>query len=142
MTGKEIKSTLEDYAEAYCAKDIDSLMRVFDDSDNISVIGTGVDELCVGRSAVKELFLRNFSEATANKFEWDWVDIRISGNHAVISVTFTLHLVYMEDQLAVPIRWTVVVKNENGRWVWIHRHASTAASTQDEGEAYPKANSN
>ena len=140
MTGKEIKSTLEDYAEAYCAKDIDSLMRVFDDSDNISVIGTGVDELCVGRSAVKELFLRNFSEATANKFEWDWVDIRISGNHAVISVT--LHLVYMEDQLAVPIRWTVVVKNENGRWVWIHRHASTAASTQDEGEAYPKANSN
>ena len=138
MTLKAIKSTLEDYAEAYCAKDIDSLMRVFDVSDNISVIGTGVDELCVGRSAVKELFLRNFSEATANKFDWDWIDIRISGNHAVISVTFTLHLEYLENQLIVPLRWTVVVKNENGRWFWIHRHASTSASAQDEGEAYPK----
>ena len=49
MTDEIIFSTLEDYAKVYCAKDIDSLMHVFDDSDNISVIGTGGDELCVGR---------------------------------------------------------------------------------------------
>ena len=90
-----ILATLDDYANAYCAKDVASLMRVFDDSDNISVIGTGADELCIGRDAVKNLFLRNFSEATANKFEWDWVDTRISRNHAVISVTLTIHLEYM-----------------------------------------------
>ena len=77
MTKEAIYSTLEDYAEAYCAKVIDALMRVFDDSDNISVIGAGADELCVGRTAVKELFLRKFGEATANRFEWDWVDIQI-----------------------------------------------------------------
>ncbi len=138
MMREAIKSTLDDYASAYCAKDIDSLMHVFDDSDNISVIGTGADELCVGRAAVKELFLRNFGEATAIKFEWDWVDVRTSGNHAVISVTFNLHVDYMGDQLTIPLRWTVVVKKENGRWVWIHRHASAAASSQEEGEAYPK----
>lgn len=138
MTKEAIKSTLEDYAEAYCAKDIDALMRVFDDTDNISVIGTGSDELCVGRAAVKELFLRNFGEATANKFEWTWIDTRISGKHAVISVTLTIHLEYMEKQLKIPLRWTVVVKNENDRWLWIHRHASTAAADQDEGQAYPK----
>jgi len=85
MTKEAIISTLEDYVEAYCGKDIDSLMRVFDDTDNISVIGTGADELCVGRTAVKDLFLRNFGEATADKFEWGWVDTRISGNHAVVS---------------------------------------------------------
>jgi ketosteroid isomerase-like protein len=138
VTRAAINSTLEDYADAYCAKDIDALMRVFDASDNISVIGTGADELCVGRAGVRELFLRNFSEATANRFEWHWVDTRISGNHAVMSVTLTLHLEYMQNQLGVPLRWTVVVKNENGRWVWIHRHASTAAANQDEGQAYPK----
>jgi hypothetical protein len=138
MTKEAIKSTLEDYAEAYCSKNIDSLMKVFDDTDNISVIGTGADELCVGRAAVKNLFLRNFREATANKFEWDWVDTRISRNHAVISVTLTIHLEYMNNQLKVPLRWTVVLKNESHRWVWIHRHASTAASNQDDGQAYPK----
>ena len=138
MKDNAITATLDEYAKAYCAKDIDSIMRVFDDTDNISVIGTGMDELCVGRAAVKDLFLRNFSEATANKFEWDLVDTRISRNHAVISVTLTIHLEYMENQLSVPLRWTVVLKKENDRWVWIHRHASTAASNQDDGQAYPK----
>ena len=84
------------------------------------------------------MLLRNFGEATANRFEWDWLDTRISGNHAVISITFSLHLEYMKNQLVVPLRWTVVVKNEIGCWVWIHRHASTAAANQDDGQAYPK----
>ena len=43
MKTDAIIATLDDYANAYCAKDIDSLMRVFDDTGNISVIGTGED---------------------------------------------------------------------------------------------------
>ena len=132
-----ILATLDDYAGAYCAKDIDSLMHVFDNSDNISVIGTGADEICVGRDAVRDLFLRNFDEASANRFEWNWVDTRVSENHAVISTTLTIHLEYMKKQLKVPLRWTVVLKKEDDRWVWIHRHASTSASNQEDGQAYP-----
>lgn len=135
---KAIKSTLEDYAKAYCSKDIEAMMNVFDDSDNISVIGTGADELCVGQNDIKALFLKNFEEATATKFEWDWIDIRISDNHAVASITLIIHLEYKGDYLKVPVRWTVVLKNKNRKWVWIHRNASTAASNQDDGQAYPK----
>lgn len=133
-----IKSTLEDYAKAYCSKDIEAMMNIFDDSDNISVIGTGADELCVGKKEIRDLFLRNFEEATATKFEWDWVDVRVSENHAVVSITLMIHLEYKGDHLKVPIRWTVVLKNKNGKWLWIHRNASTAASNQEEGKAYPK----
>ncbi len=140
MEIKAIKSTLEDYARAYCSKDIESLMNVFDDTGNISVIGTGADELCVGSNEVRDLFLRNFEEATATQFEWKWLDIRISDNHAVVSVTLKIHLVHKGNNLKVPIRWTVVLKNKNGKWVWIHRNASTAASSQEEGQAYPKDN--
>lgn len=138
MPDKEIKSTLEDYSNAYCTKDIDKLMSVFEDSDNISVIGTGSEELCVGRKEVKELFLRNFEEATATKFDWDWIDIRKSDMHAVASITLAIHLKYNGENLTVPIRWTVVLKNTGNRWVWIHRNASTAAVNQDKGRAYPK----
>ncbi len=138
MIQEQIKSTLEAYAKAYCTKDIEALMSVFDESDNISVIGTGSDELCVGRKEVKQLFLRNFNEATATKFEWNWIDIRKSDDHAVASVTLSIHLKYKEDNLIVPIRWTIVLKQENNRWVWIHRNASTADNNQEEGSAYPK----
>jgi len=138
MNTDAIKATLEDYAKAYCEKDIGALMKVFNDTDNISVIGTGADELCVGRAAIKELFQRNFFEATANRFEWIWTDTRVSGHHAVVSVTLRIHLTYMGEALVVPIRWTVVLKKEGGRWGWIHRHASSAAANQDDGAAYPK----
>ncbi|WP_299122055.1 nuclear transport factor 2 family protein [uncultured Tenacibaculum sp.] len=50
-----IKSTLKNYAEAYYSKDIESMMSVFNDSDNISVIGTGADELCVGQNEFRNL---------------------------------------------------------------------------------------
>lgn len=36
-----IMATLEDYATAYCAKEIDALMSVFTDGEGISVIGNG-----------------------------------------------------------------------------------------------------
>ena len=138
MEKEAIMKTLEDYAAAYCAKDIDSLMRVFVDGDDISLIGTGGDELCGGRDAVKKVFLRNFEEATAHQFEWHWSHIIVSGDCAVVAISLTIHLEYQGDDLMVPVRWTVALKKDRGRWAWLHRHASAAASGQDEGQAYPK----
>jgi len=134
---QEIKSTLEDYAKAYCAKDIDALMYVFEDCDDISVIGTGADELCIGRNAVKELFLRNFAEATANEFEWQWSKITISQNYAVVAISLVIHLEYQGRELEIPIRWSVALRKTD-RWVWLHRHASSPASNQVKGQAYPQ----
>jgi ketosteroid isomerase-like protein len=138
MTTEAVLATLDEYARTYCAKDIDGLMAVFDERGNISVIGTGADEICVGRDQVKELFLRNFSEAKANRFEWHWKDISIMNDHAVVAVKLSIHLDISGNALQVPVRWTVVLRRQNGHWVWLHRHASIAASGQSEGQAYPQ----
>ena len=135
-----IMETLEDYSTAYCAKDIDALMSVFDDGENISLIGTGGDELCGGREAVKEVFIRNFEEATANQFEWHWKHIVVADDQAVVAITLTIHLDYQEEPLKVPVRWTVALRKTDGHWRWLHRHASIVASSQDVGEAYPTDN--
>ena len=132
-----VMATLEDYTKSYCEKDIDSLMNVFADGDGISLIGTGGDELCGGREAVREVFLRNFEEATAKRFEWHWKHVIILGLQAVVSITLTIHLDYQGKDLKVPVRWTVVLSKHDGQWRWLHRHASAAASTQDSGTAYP-----
>ncbi|PKF50473.1 nuclear transport factor 2 family protein [Enterovibrio nigricans] len=132
----EIVATLDDYAKAYCAKDIDALMRVFHSDNAISVIGTGENELCSGIASVKKLFLRNFAEATATQFEWGWSDVIASNDHAVISQALTIHLETDDGLVLVPVRWSVVLKKTD-RWVWLHRHASAAAGSQAEGRAYP-----
>ncbi len=132
-----ILATLEEYADAYCAKDLQRLMAIFVDGERISLIGTGADELCSGREKVASVFERNFRDATAKQFEWQWQDVAIHGDAATVAATLNIHLIIDNKSLIVPVRWTVsLVKNGKG-WKWVHRHASSAAGSQDEGSAYP-----
>jgi ketosteroid isomerase-like protein len=133
----DIMATLEEYASAYCAKDMDRLMAIFVAGDNISLIGTGADELCSGRDAVSSVFERNFRDATATRFEWTWTETNVHGDAATVACTVNIHLDIGEEKLLVPVRWTVSLVRQNGNWKWVHRHASAAAGTQKEGSAYP-----
>ena len=135
-----VLETLEEYAAAYCAKDLDRLMDIFVDGEDISLIGTGGDELCAGREAVAAVFERNFRDATATQFEWMWRDVAIHGNAATVAITLNIHLEIAGEQLVVPVRWTVSLVEAAGNWKWVHRHASSAATSQDQGTAYPKGN--
>ncbi len=83
-------ATLEDYAKAYCAKDIDRLMAVFDEEEDVSLIGTGADELCGARADIRVVFERNFSEATATKFAWHWRHVTLRDACRVGPGNFTL----------------------------------------------------
>ena len=138
MTDQElVHATLEGYADAYCAKDLDSLMAIFVDGEAVSLIGTGSDELCSGRKAVAAVFKRNFRDATATRFEWGWKDIAIHDKSATVAIALNIHLKIDDEAVVVPIRWTVSLVLTNAGWRWVHRHASTEASSQDEGSAYP-----
>ncbi len=82
MTTAAVLATLDEYADAYCSKDTDRLMAIFDPGDDITVIGTGNDELCTGQQQVRDLFNRNFAEATATRFEHHWNHATIRGDIA------------------------------------------------------------
>lgn len=136
---QSVLNTLDEYAEAYCAKDVERIMDLFSDEDEISVIGTGADELCSGGEQIRALFQRNFEEATAHHFEWDWRHVTIAGDCAVVATTLTIQLRVDNDEIQVPLRWTVCLIKCSENWKWLHRHASSAAATQEEGAAYPHA---
>ena len=132
-----VLDTLEDYARAYCAKDTDGLMDLFVEGDDLSLLGTGADELCSGRAAIRAVFDRNFTEATAHRLDWDWIDVAVHGTTATVACTLRIHLTAGHQDLVVPIRWTVALIQTARGWKWVHRHASAAASSQKDGTAYP-----
>jgi len=115
-------------------------MAIFVDGEDISLIGTGADELCAGREAVASVFERNFRDATATQFEWKWRDVSIHGSAATVAITLNIHLEIADEKLVVPVRWTVSLVEVADSWKWVHRHASSAASSQDKGTAYPAGN--
>jgi uncharacterized protein (TIGR02246 family) len=139
-TADQIMATLEEYAAAYCAKDLERLMAIFVNGEGISLIGTGADELCSGREAVASVFERNFRDATATQFEWKWRDIAVHGTAATVAITLNSHLETDSGNLTVPVRWTVCLVLIDGQWLWAHRHASSAAISQKDGTAYPVSN--
>ncbi len=138
MTTAAVLATLDEYADAYCSKDTDRLMAIFDPGDDITVIGTGNDELCTGQQQVRDLFNRNFAEATATRFEHHWTHATIRGDTAVIASTLTIHVHIDGHPAQVPLRWTVALHRRSGEWRWLHRHASSAATSQKAGGAYPR----
>jgi ketosteroid isomerase-like protein len=131
----ELLATRQTYADAYCGKNIDALMELFDDGDDSSVIGTGQNERCSTREQVRELFQRNFAEATATRFEFDRTHVIV--NVGVIAATLVIHLDVQGQQMRVPLRWTVAAVRTGHGWLWLHRHASSPASGQPDGAAYP-----
>ncbi len=133
-----VLDTLEEYARTYCAKDTDALMALFVDGDDISLIGTGADELCSGRSQIRNVFDRNFAEATASRFEWGWTVVSIHGETATVACSLRIHLTVGDQSLVVPVRWTVSLVKIGDSWKWVHRHASSAATSQKDGGAYPE----
>lgn len=133
----ELLATLQTYADAYCSKNIDALMELFGDGDDISVIGTGQNELCSTRDQVRELFQHNFAEATATRFDFEWTHAIVNGNAGVIAATLVIHLDVDGQHMRVPLRWTVAAVRTDDGWVWLHRHASSPAGSQPDGAAYP-----
>jgi len=133
----EVLATLEEYTAAYCAKDTDRLIAIFAPGDDISLIGTGADELCAGRTDIRSVFERNFSQATATRFEWHWQHVVVCDSSAVVATSLTIHLNIDDVAVEVPIRWTVSLARRDSEWKWLHRHASSASGSQQDGTAYP-----
>ncbi|MCP3974490.1 MAG: nuclear transport factor 2 family protein [bacterium] len=80
---------------------------------------------------------RNFDEATAERFDWHWTQATVRGDTGVIAIALTIHLQTDGRPVEVPLRWIVGAVRHDGTGRWLHRHASSAASSQDEGTAYP-----
>jgi len=138
MTDDErVLATLDEYADAYCAKDLDRLMAIFIAGDDVSLIGTGGDELCSGKDAIVSVFSRNFNEASATRFQWGWKDVAIHGDAATVAISLVIHLTTDDEAIEVPLRWTVSLVRVRQDWKWVHRHASSAAISQVAGAAYP-----
>jgi uncharacterized protein (TIGR02246 family) len=131
-------ATLDRYAERYGAKDVDGLTELFADDPDVLLTGTGADERWVGRPEVRRQFERNFAEAERTRFEWISRHVAAAGDGAWVAAGAVLHVTVDGAERSIPIRFTVVLEQRDGAWVWLHRHASVAAGGQPSGAAYPE----
>ncbi len=114
-----------------------ALIELFADDPDVLLIATGADERRVGRPEGRQ-FERNFAEAERTRFEWISRHVAAAGDAAWVAADAIVHVTVDGAERSIPIRFTVVLEQRDGAWVWLHRHASVAAGGQPSGAAYPE----
>jgi ketosteroid isomerase-like protein len=132
-----IEQTLVDYASAYAASDIEAMMGLFSVFHTLGGIGTGGDEYLFGHEATRALFERNFKGAEGVRIDWGEYHVEVLSDAAWVQAKAEVSGAEDGKKFSVPLRWSIVLVREQGKWKWSHRHVSVAAGSQEEGTAYP-----
>jgi ketosteroid isomerase-like protein len=136
-TKKGVLSTLDKIAEAFEERDLDKMMALFSTDEDMVVMGTGADEKRVGKSEVRSLFKRDWSQSEASSIEYNWKSISAEGKFSWAAVEATVYARIGSREIHLPSRLTIIMKKSGKEWLIVHWHASLPASGQETGEAWP-----
>lgn len=132
----QAKLLLETYCEAYQARDLSSILKLF--TKNCTVWGTAVDEFRVGVSELAKQHERDWSQSEKGEIEgivfisnpdqdlWAGATCR-----AKIMIQGTQY--YFND-----LRCTIIICKESGDWKISHMHCSFPDFRNGEGDSFPK----
>lgn len=135
QTVSEIQSILDKFREGYGKKDIDILLSLFDPDPNVLVIGTGEDEKRTGLEEIKIQFERDFSQSEELTVEFK--NVAISQQDSVCWIAADTH-VYLSVQgraMHVFLRFTGVLANRDGLWLFVQTHFSLPFSDSMEKDS-------
>jgi ketosteroid isomerase-like protein len=105
--------------EVLATKDLRTIMTIYDDSDDIIVVGSDSGEVFVGRERVKTFMKIIASMPFVFSFEMNQVLINSSQNTAWVFVDgFMVHTRTNGKVSKVPYRITAVMVKRDNEWKW------------------------
>ncbi len=132
----EVEAVLNQWSEAYRAKDIDALVG-FAIGDDVQLVGTGADEVRFGLDAYRAQAERDLTQAdeasmtfsnlrvtTVGDVAFAYCDVRVAGSAGGQAFDMS------------GLRFTVGLARTADGWRMVQSHLSTPDSAQDEGSSF------
>ena len=135
---EEITEVIEKFAEAYGKKDLDTILSLIAPDPNVVIYGSGADEKRIGLDEIRAQFERDFAQAEAGSIEYDWKSISGSEPFAWLAADVTFKPTIQGQEMTFKGRLTSLLEKREDKWLIIQMHFSLPASTQTEGESFPK----
>ncbi len=138
VTRREILDAYFDYFSAYVERDWERMVHRFD--PNMTMFGTGVDEMALDGEATLRLFAREFQQAPAK------ASFRIKSTgvfHIAPETALVVLLMDLEFKVGEAVlqsrdnRTSAVMIQTTGTWTIAHAHWSQPDLDQDPGESLP-----
>jgi uncharacterized protein (TIGR02246 family) len=118
-----IRATLAALNSSCAARDLDAFMALFDDGDDILMVGSDTGEVFRGREAVREFMNRLFGLPFVFSFDLKEVVTRQDRDFAWVFVDG--NMVHSVDRGAAagkvsqkPYRFSIAMVRKEGRWRW------------------------
>jgi len=114
----EITAALETWNKACGTANTDQMMTLFDDSENIMVIGSANGEINKGKEEIRSWVSQLYSFAG---FSWEMnrVDIDSNGKTAWVFVDGSMVLNFKKGGTRkAPYRFTGIMVKKNNQWKW------------------------
>jgi signal transduction histidine kinase len=133
-TRKQILATHDLFWESLAVRDIDKRFSVC--ADDITFIGTGLDERAIGKKAYKEINEKGIEQAPDPfNLTFKWKHLSVFENTAWVES----QVIWMQEIKGITykelVRNTTILKNENNKWWIVHVHGS-APDFRLQGENY------
>jgi uncharacterized protein (TIGR02246 family) len=120
----EIRASVQKYADAVSAKDLDGCMDMFASEHEPVMMGTGPGELWVGKEQIADAHTHFFEGFAREKNETSWRQMDVEGDVAWGGAAYvvTQHVGEVENQFHLHL--TVVMVKEEGKWLFALIHFS------------------
>ena len=123
---KELKAFLNQYREAFKAKNTDAVMAAY--ASDALLMGTGPGELYEGKDAIRKAHVEFFKSFDKEDPSIEWFKAGAKGDFAWISAVVKFTSSMKDKKGEFQINSTSVLEKRNGKWVFIVRHFSNLVS--------------
>ena len=124
----EIKAILEKSFESYAKKDLEGAMQVYAPDADLTVIGSGTDDKCVGLEQLRERFKRDFAHFKSVLPTFKSVSVSSVGDIAWFASDVAVQAKAQGQEMNFPARLTGVLRRRDGNWLIVQSHLSIPAT--------------
>lgn len=123
-TAEGVRSTLRSYLTAFQAKDIEGVMAVFADAPNTVMLGTGPDEIWLGKEDIRTAHQAFFTDFVKESSERTLVSLGANGDMAWL--TGYLVETYQDEKNTntFQVNLSMVLERVEGSWYVTAMHFS------------------
>ena len=134
---EEIIKVLHELEQGYKLGNVDRLTSVFYKED-VSLIGTAVDEVRLGIEEVRYQFQRDIEQTSFRDVSLSEPQIFLHGNisYVICNLIFIGETIEGED-FAMKGRYSAMLEKNGDKWLMRHAHCSVPDYDVSEGESFP-----
>jgi class 3 adenylate cyclase len=136
-TEAEVWSLCERMIEAYGATDVRAYMSFWAPDEDILYIGSGPDEIGIGRGAIEAINQRTISEPESMSVISRWHTISREGPTAWVTGESDVRVVVEGDEFQFRFRATFILVLRDSRWLMVNAHYSVPDRDIVEGRSWP-----